>query len=438
MVLWLEIGLLLLNLRLLGVWLYRLWRPKRAQRQLRDLIEQVRQRWQARRLPRPKTPVDCPLCSAPPTPVAESRPAPMPYAQVKSARGRKKRLCSEGFACLHPACPYYLVTNAAVHALVGDGRRGKGHAIQCWKCQCCGHSYTARHGTVLYRLKTPAQTVEMALHLMCLGLSCTDIAEFVGIDEATVMLWLERGGQQAQRLHEQVCTDQTPAVVQMDELYAWLRGLLKRAWVWLAIDPQTKLILSLYVGSQRHSAAMAFVHDLVGRLHVGHLPLFLSDGLMAYFYALTAHFGSWSLSLQGQCLVWGVAAGLLYAQVLKITRGRRLLAALPRALCGTLQQARDRLRAVGLSGLIETAYIERLNLTLRHGLAALARRTWATYRSPEHLRLHLELYRGYYHFVRPHASLTVNKCARTPAMAAGLTDHRWTMQEWLSRPVYAG
>jgi hypothetical protein len=137
---------------------------------------------------------------------------------------------------------------------------------------------------------------------------------------------------------------------------------------------------------------MAFVHDLVGRLRAGHLPLFLSDGLMAYFYALTAHFGYWSLSPQGQCVLWCVAAGLLYAQVLKITRGRRLLAALPRALCGTLPQARDRLRTVGLSGLIETAFIERLNLTLRHGIAALARRIWATYRSPERLRLHLELY----------------------------------------------
>jgi hypothetical protein len=91
MLFWLEIGLLLLNLGLLGLWLYRLRRPKRAQRHIRDLIGQVRQRWQARRPPRPKTPEDCPLCSAPPVPVAESRPAPMPYAQVKSARGRKKQ-----------------------------------------------------------------------------------------------------------------------------------------------------------------------------------------------------------------------------------------------------------------------------------------------------------------------------------------------------------
>jgi transposase-like protein len=231
MVILLEMILLLLNLGLLLAWWYRLRRPKRAQRQVRDLIEQVRQRWRARRPPRPKTPEDCPLCSAPPARVAEPRPAPVPYTGVKSARGRKKRLCSEGFACLHPACAYYLVTDAAVHALVGDGKRGAGQTIQYWKCQHCGHSYTARHGTVLYRLKTPAQTVEMALHLMCLGMSCADIAEFVGIDEATVTLWLERGGQHAQQLHEQSCADQTPAVVQMDELYAGLRGLLKRVWV---------------------------------------------------------------------------------------------------------------------------------------------------------------------------------------------------------------
>jgi len=117
--------------------------------------------------------------------------------------------------------------------------------------------------------------------------------------------------------------------------------------------------------------------------------------------------------------VWVVASGLVYAQVIKVTRGRRLLAAFPRAVSGTLAQARHPLQAAGFSGKIQTAFIERLNLTLRHGIAALARRTWATYRSPERLELHLQLYRAYYHFVRPHASLTCGQQRRTPARAAG-------------------
>ncbi len=77
-------------------------------------------------------------------------------------------------------------------------------------------------------------------------------------------------------------------------------------------------------------------------------------------------------------------------------------------------------------------------MTFRRGIAALARRTWATYHSPERLEAHLQLYRTYYHFVRPHASLTLSKQRRTPAMAAGWTDHRWTVAEWLAYSVYPG
>ncbi len=267
-------------------------------------------------------------------------------------------------------------------------------------------------------------------------MSCRDVAEVIGVDEATVALWLERGGAHAQHLHAQYAVNQRPAVLQLDELLGTVRGVLKRAWVWLAIDPQTKLILSLHVGSRKRDAAMTFIHDLAHRLAPGHLPVFLSDGLAAYFHALTAHFGSWHAGAPHRPPVWVVAPGLLYAQVVKVLRWRRLLAAFPRALCGTLPQVRDRLRALGFSGLVQTAFIERFNLTLRHGIAALARRTWATYRSAERLYCHLELYRSYYHFMRPHASLSVGQQRRTPAMAAGWTTHRWSMVEWLERPVY--
>jgi hypothetical protein len=100
---------------------------------------------------------------------------------------------------------------------------------------------------------------------------------------------------------------------------------------------------------------MAFAHDLVHRLAPGHLPLFLSDGLMAYYYALTAHLGHWQPLPPSQRPVWVVAPGLVYAQVVKVTHGRRLLVAFPRAVCGTLLQAKLRLQAAGWSGKIQTA-----------------------------------------------------------------------------------
>src|SRR5437016_8012295 len=107
-------------------------------------------------------------------------------------------------------------------------------------------------------------------------------------------------------------------------------------------------------------------------------------------------------------------------------------------------------QGLGFSGRLNTAFIERVNLTVRHGIAALARRTWATSQQAPQLLAHLEWWRAYYHFVRPHESLRValvqprerggNLLAqryrqRTPAMAAGITTRRWTAGEVLSCPL---
>ncbi len=108
------------------------------------------------------------------------------------------------------------------------------------------------------------------------------------------------------------------------------------------------------------------------------------------------------------------------------------------------------LQGLGFSGRLNTAFIERVNLTVRHGVAALARRTWGTSQQASQLLAHLEWWRAYYHFVRPHASLQVvlmqprerggrllaqRYLQRTPAMAAGRTTRRWTAREVLSCPL---
>ncbi len=108
------------------------------------------------------------------------------------------------------------------------------------------------------------------------------------------------------------------------------------------------------------------------------------------------------------------------------------------------------LQGLGLTGRLNTAFIERLNLTVRHGVAALARRTWATSQQASQLLAHLQWWRAYYHFVRPHASLRVvlmqprerggrllaqRYRQRTEALAVGRTTRRWTALEVLSSPL---
>ena len=112
---------------------------------------------------------------------------------------------------------------------------------------------------------------------------------------------------------------------------------------------------------------------------------------------------------------------------------------------------RAALRALGLSGRLNTAFVERLNLTVRQGVAALAQRTWSTAQTAACLGLQVEWWRGYYHFVRPHQGLRVPRSrplpggqhlpqryhVRTPAMAIGVTAHRWSTVEFLGHPCVA-
>ena len=100
------------------------------------------------------------------------------------------------------------------------------------------------------------------------------------------------------------------------------------------------------------------------------------------------------------------------------------------------------LKAHNFSSTIQTAFIERVNLTIRQGLAALTRRTSSLAQSKQHLLLHAEWWRAYYHLARPHESLQLKVPglkrrfrSRSPAMAACITDHLWSVGDILRTPL---
>jgi hypothetical protein len=108
---------------------------------------------------KPRFPDDCPACRL--ASIASSgggsAPAPVrPWSEVKSHRGAPKRVNTDGFACPNPQCAYFGITDAHVHALVGDGKHGRVERIQTFRCQACHTTFSARRHTPLYRLKTCA------------------------------------------------------------------------------------------------------------------------------------------------------------------------------------------------------------------------------------------------------------------------------------------
>ena len=134
--------------------------------------------------------------------------------------------------------------------------------------------------------------------------------------------------------------------VQLDELYAVLSAVrdgdvneaeaverLSRSplWVWTAIDPESKLLLNVQVGPRTLAMAQAMLHQITQLLAPGCVPLFLSDGYAHYLTAMVTHFGHWVQPPRCQARGpaprprWMPLRGLLYAQVVKTVRRRRLV-----------------------------------------------------------------------------------------------------------------
>jgi transposase-like protein len=162
------------------------------------------------------------------------------------------------------------------------------------KCQACGHKFTVRRHTVLYRLKTQSARVAEALTFLAEGVDVSVLERVWQIGEGTLRTWLTRADLHAEKLHEHFFWGLRFDHVQLDELWANVRQESREGWVWVAMEATTKLVPVIQLGPRTLEMAYAVVHELRERRQAGlALPVFSSDGLRLYFYALTAHFGHW-------------------------------------------------------------------------------------------------------------------------------------------------
>ena len=285
------------------------------------------------------------------------------------------------------------------------------------------------------------------------------------VDPNTVLQWLVEAAEQLQAFSQYVLHDVRVTQVQLDELFALLSAVktgegsaqealtrLSRSphWVWAAIDPVTKLLLTVAVGDRTLAMAQRVVHQVVQVLAPGCIPLFLTDGFREYTTALLTHFGQWVHLPRRQAAGpapkprWMPLPQLRYAQVIKTVRRRHLVRVSHRVVFGTLGAIQQVLAAHGWQ--INTAFIERVNLTIRQHVAAVGRRVTTLCKHEAGLRQQLAVYHVYDNFCLPHTSLRqplshpepTNGSGsakqwqpQTPAMAAGLTDHVWTLREVL-------
>jgi hypothetical protein len=196
--------------------------------------------------------------------------------------------------------------------------------------------------------------------------------------------------------------------------------------------------------------AQRLVHQVVAVLAPGCVPLLLTDGLKDDGTALLTHVGHWGQPPRQRDAGpppkprWMPLPQLLYASVVKSDRRRRVVRVRHRVVFGTLERVTPVLAATGWQ--INTAFVERVHLTMRQQVAAVGRRVITRCQSDDGLWPQLALSHTYDTFGLPHTRvrravpqplLTSGRGSatrwqpRTPAMAAGLTDHVWTRREGL-------
>jgi len=197
-----------------------------------------------------------------------------------------------------------------------------------------------------------------AIGALAEGLGIRAVARVFEVDPNTVLQWLVEVADHAAAFSQYFLHDVRVTQVQLDELFALLSAVkdgevseaeavqrLSRSphWVWAAIDPESKVLLALNIGDRTLAMAQSVVHQVVQVLAPGCVPLFLTDGFKEYATALLTHFGQWVQSPRHQDKGpapkprWMPQSGLLYAQVVKTVRRRRLVHVRHRVVFGTLE-----------------------------------------------------------------------------------------------------
>src|SRR5215813_11518277 len=405
-----------------------------------------------------KPPCDACAHATAPRPLAPSAPPP----RIVPTRGRHRQVDTSTHFCPNPACAY--------RGWVGWGNlRANGHPsggpwrqLLCVVCRCY---FLETLGTLFHGKRASVEIIVRVIACLAEGLGIRGTARVCEVDPNTVLQWLVEAADHLKAFSQYFLHDVRVTQVQLDELFALLSAVkagavseaeaierLERApqWVWVAMDPESKVLLALDVGDRTLAMAQRFVHQVAQVLAPDCAPLFLTDGFRAYLTALLTHYGQWVQPARCQATGphpkprWMPLLQLLYAQVVKTVRRRRLVRVSHRVVFGAFEAVQQVLAACGWQ--INTSFVERLNLSMRQHVAAIGRRVSTLCKGEEGLRQQLALYHTYYNFCLPHASLrqaqpqpepthgmgsTKQWRPCTPAMRAGLTDRLWTLREVL-------
>jgi transposase-like protein len=338
--------------------------------------------------------------------------------------------------CHNPDCP--------ARGVVGRGNiQIHSRAERRYRCTTCRRTFAETRGTPFYRKRTAHDLITTVMTLLTHGCPPQAIVAAFGLDERTVATWQEQAGAHCQQVHAQVVRQGQVDLrhVQADELWAKMVG--RRAWMAMAMAVPSRLRLGGVISPRRDLPLILTLIRMVRACARGTAILVWVDGLASYVTAVRRVFRDPVRTGRAGRPRLRAVPGLLLGQVIKHREKRRVVGMTRRVVLGTAAAIAAVLLATGTGTGINTAYIERLNATFRGAMAPLVRRGRALAHTEATLTAGMFLVGCAYNFCWEHEGLRRKTGEaggrkwedRTPAMAAGLTDHRWTMAELLSHRV---
>ena len=245
------------------------------------------------------------------------------------------------------------------------------------------------------------------------------ISRVVDVSINTVTKMLVDAGEACLTLHDEQVRNVKARKIQCDEIWSFCYAKEKNAaeakgsvdhagdvWTWTALDAETKLMVAYYVGDRTIDSALILMNDLQGRL--SNRVQLTSDGHRAYVEAVETAFGG---DIDFAQLV------KLYGEAPESHKGRYSPADCTGAKKVVVEGHPNKAD-------ISTSYVERQNLNMRMGMRRFTRLTNAFSKKLDNHIYALALYFAFYNFIRIHKTLRI-----TPAMAAGITDRLWTMED---------
>lgn len=317
------------------------------------------------------------------------------------------------YVCPNPDCDLRGVKNTGHIVFHGHFSLKRGTQRRRYKCRTCDKTFCSTTGTPYHRNRCSRKTFDEACQMSVEGMNIAAIARVKEVTWNTIWIWLEKARNACLRFNAEYLRGYELREPQADELKTFIGSKKKDSWVLSLIETSSRLWLSYGVGRRSYKN----IRKLFGKaFHRGWSEgrvLITTDGFHPYEWVMTRMFG----------------CACFYGQVIKTWKKNRVTKVEQKIIIGEEWQIQMALKLSEDSEKLNTAFIERLNLTVRRGCSYLQRKTNGPARIPESLSAQLGMQQCYYNFMRPHMSLKFGPELWTPAMVAGIAKRKLSFRQ---------